>query len=75
MNYIALVKKGERAKLTFFYCESIQKKPRKLSKIEKFEKNRKNFAKGYLQTGIYVVNYEKFENGDRVGITLLFDDT
>lgn len=28
-----------------------------MKKIKKFEKISKNFSKGYLQIGIYVVNY------------------
>jgi hypothetical protein len=31
--------------------------------LRKIRKKQKNFAKGYLQTGIYVVNYGKFKMG------------
>ncbi len=41
-------------------CQITQKKAVKLSKMKKMKKSGKNFQKGYLQMGFYVVNYMRF---------------
>ena len=48
-----------------FEIKNAQKSGCKLREMKKNGKKNKNFSKGYLQNGFYMVNYEKFKVGDR----------
>jgi hypothetical protein len=47
----------------FFKGRFAKKSGRKLSKMKKITKKTKNFQKGYLQNGFYMINYGKNQKG------------
>ena len=47
----------------FFKGRFAQKSRLKLSKMKKITKKTKNFQKGYLQNGFYMINYGKNHKG------------